>query len=167
MHIYLTGFMGVGKTTIGRKLSLLLDLPFIDLDEYIEEETGNNISQIFLQEGEAAFRLKEKNTLKSIISNREMHIIALGGGTMATVENSTLITHNGICIYLYKPWAEIALGIKSLKNRPIAAGLSLDELEAVYHKREPFYELSQVRMPLNTAFTPEKLADFLRLSTNR
>ncbi|MFT6112643.1 MAG: shikimate kinase, partial [Bacteroidia bacterium] len=68
MHLFINGFMGVGKTTIGSELSSILDLPFIDLDEYITEQEGKSISDIFQQDGEMAFRLIEQKSLLSLIA---------------------------------------------------------------------------------------------------
>jgi shikimate kinase len=167
MHLFINGFMGVGKTTIGRELSNLLNLPFIDLDEYITKQEGKSISDIFQQDGELSFRLIERKSLLSLLALADPHIIALGGGTMSSLKNDTLLLESGVCIYLYKPWEEIALYIKILTDRPLTTGLSLVELEIIFRKREHFYELCQLKMPVDTAFTTQKLANYLKLLTNR
>jgi shikimate kinase len=167
MHLFITGFMGVGKTTIGRELSNLLDLPFIDLDAHITEQEGKSITDIFQYDGEIAFRSIEQKSLQSLLALKESHIIALGGGTMSSLKNHELLLKNGVCIYLYKPWLEIALYIKTLADRPLVKRLSLTELEIIFHQREHFYELCQLKIPIDTTFTIQKLANYLKLLTNR
>jgi shikimate kinase len=168
MHIFLTGFMGVGKTSIGKELGTLTQLPFIDLDSHIEEITGKSISQLFKDEGEYRFRTIERDVLVELISKtKSKSIIALGGGTMTSSTNALDIIKNGICIYLYKPWEEIKDYLPKLTNRPLTESKSSEELESIFNKREAFYELSQLKMPINSTFTTKKLAQTLRLSTNR
>ncbi len=167
MHIFLNGFMGVGKSTIGKDLSQILDLPFIDLDNYIEQQEGRSIPDIFQKESEAGFRFIEQKHLLSLLTLKDRHIIALGGGTMSSLKNHLIILQNGVCIYLYKPWEEIATYIKNMEGRPLASTLSLAELEVIFHQRAYFYELCQLKTPVNTTFTAQKLASYLKLSTNR
>ena len=168
MHIFLTGFMGVGKTTIGKELAKLYSLPFVDLDQYIETEQGQSITSIFEQDGEAVFRKIEREALLQLIKNSTPNtIIALGGGTMASSSNHIDIIQNGVCIYLYLPWKEIEENIPNLKNRPLIESKTTAELKSLFDKREYFYALSQLKMPINSTFTAKKLAQTLRLSTNR
>ena len=167
MHIFLTGYMGVGKTTIGGEISEVLHLPFIDLDKSIEKQSEKTIAELFQTEGQEGFRQIEQKALLSAIAQKEQHVISLGGGTIAHLQNHEIILQNGVCIYLYKPWKEIEKDIKSLPNRPLTSSLSINELEALFIKREPFYELSQLKVPINKEFDSQKLAQKLRLSTNR
>ncbi|MDB9882379.1 shikimate kinase [Bacteroidia bacterium] len=168
MHIFLTGFMGVGKTTIGRELATLSELPFLDLDDEITKHAGLSISSIFEQQGEYAFRQLERDTLLTILKKlKKPHVIALGGGTICSVTNYTEILNNGRCVYLYKPWEELREMLKILSDRPLALHSSVEELEDIFVKREPFYELSQLKMPINTMFSTQKLAQKLRLLTFR
>ncbi|PCJ66467.1 MAG: hypothetical protein COA58_06730 [Bacteroidetes bacterium] len=168
MHIFLTGFMGVGKTTIGKELSVITHLPFIDLDEQITQITSKSIPELFKEKGEYEFRIIERNALLDILKiTKTKTIIALGGGTMASSTNAIDIIQNGVCVYLHKPWEEIAKTSSRLEGRPLIKQKSLSELESIFRKREAFYELSQLKMPINSGFTPLKLAQTLRLSTNR
>jgi len=167
MHLFLTGFMGVGKTFIGKQLSELLQLPFIDLDVAIEKTTEKSIPELFDIEGEDSFRLKETQILKKTISTVDQSIISLGGGTICNVQNSKIILENGISIYLYKPWSELENNLSKLKGRPIIKQNSTTELKLLFSKREHFYEQSQLKMPINTDFEPQILANYLKLLTNR
>ena len=109
--------MGCGKSSVGRKLSQLLCCPFMDLDSVIEERTGRSIPDIFTNEGEAAFRQMELETLKNILEEVERQsaplapshsraagsspiVLSLGGGTVMTPECAELVRENTTCIYL-------------------------------------------------------------------
>ncbi|MDB4161140.1 shikimate kinase [Bacteroidia bacterium] len=167
MHIFITGYMGVGKTTVGQKLSELLQVPFIDLDAFIEQNTSSSIPQLFKTKGEQQFRKLERDALLTLCNKKENHLIALGGGTMCHLNNHLDILQNGIAVYLYKPWSEIARNLNQLQNRPLIQKNNMTELEAIFRKRQPFYELSQLKMPTNSTFNTEKLADTLKILTNR
>ena len=97
--IYLTGFMGSGKSTIGPILANTLGYRFIDLDSYIEKLVSKTVSRIFAEQGEPAFRLLETEAVQSLTREQDM-IISLGGGTLATGENLRLVKEHGILIYL-------------------------------------------------------------------
>lgn len=124
MIITLTGMMGCGKSSVGRELSRQLSLPFVDLDDYIEEREGRSIRNIFESEGEASFRKMELEALREILfqesasepnqdagepgedspqtdypQTKEM-ILALGGGTLTTPECAELVAEHTFCIYL-------------------------------------------------------------------
>ena len=102
MIISLTGFMGCGKSSVGRKLSELLCCRFMDLDKEIEEREGRSIADIFAKDGEGEFRRIEKGVLKDILDShgRVPAILALGGGAVMT-EGSEKMVHEGtLCVYL-------------------------------------------------------------------
>lgn len=167
MHIFITGYMGVGKTTVGKELSDLLQLPFIDLDDYITEQEESSISDIFTIHGEEAFRDIERKALLRICTKKQKHIVALGGGTMCHLGNHIDILRNGLAVYLYKPWDEIREHLPELGDRPLVHQKSLVELEVIFRKREHFYKQSQLTIPINTTFEAKKLANYLKLLTNR
>jgi len=119
MKIYLTGYMASGKTFIGRRLAQRLDIPFFDLDACIVERYNQPISKIFASEGEAAFRKKETETLRSI-PNLPNAIISCGGGTFCFSENRDWIKEQGISIYLQVSVDTLVHRLSSKKeNRPI------------------------------------------------
>jgi len=88
-------------------------------------------------------------------------------GTLTNQENRNLVLQNNLCIYLYKSWEEIEKSLPKLKNRPLINQNSISELRAIFNKRSSYYELSQLKMPINTVFKPQKLANYLKLLTNR
>ena len=106
MIISLTGFMGCGKSSVGRELSRLLCCPFMDLDSVIEEREGRRIPEIFATEGEAAFRRMEAEALMHILTGlsrtdkKVTGILALGGGTVMTEECAKIVHEKTVCIYL-------------------------------------------------------------------
>lgn len=102
-HLALTGFMGCGKTTFGKKLSEKTSVPFIDLDKYIEEQENKSISEIFETEGEEGFRIKERRYLSEVLYFSQQHIIALGGGTVCYFDNVQLVLRQAWLFALLPP----------------------------------------------------------------
>jgi len=130
MRIYLIGYMGSGKTSIGKKLAKSFNLNFIDLDTYIEEITGKKISMIFEDEGEQYFRKLEQQHLQKV-SQRENTIIATGGGTACTTTNMELMNSSGSTIYLEMEEKELYERlVTQKKKRPLIARLSDKDLMA-------------------------------------
>ena len=99
MNIFLVGFMGCGKSSIGKKLAKLLRLQFIDMDKYIANKFQKDISEIFETEGEESFRNKETQVLKELCLKSDV-VIATGGGTACSLDNMHIINNHGISIYL-------------------------------------------------------------------
>ncbi|MBN1968594.1 MAG: type I 3-dehydroquinate dehydratase [Candidatus Delongbacteria bacterium] len=132
-HICLIGFMGAGKTSVGKKLSILSGLKFIDLDEVIETETGNSIPEIFNTQGEDVFREIETSILNKILESDEKLIISCGGGIVKSKRNRAILrTCYNIWIYS-KP----ETCIKRIENskRP----LSKKNVISLYYQRLPLY----------------------------
>ncbi len=149
MIISLTGFMGCGKSSIGRKLSELLRCRFLDLDEVIEAGQGRRIPEIFSSEGEAAFRAMELDALKMTInSGADDLVLALGGGTVMTPECAGLVHEHTCCIYLR---ASVETLVSRLENE--AAGRPL--LQSPEGLRERISGLMSLR-----AATYESVAHF-------
>ena len=145
MIITLTGFMGCGKSSVGRCLSELLCCPFMDLDAVIEESQGRSIPDIFASEGEAAFRQMEVEALSRIIEAQQLKdnvIVALGGGTVMTPECAEIVREKTHCIYLR---ASVDTLVSHLENeaagRPMLQGASLrSRIEELMALRSSTYE---------------------------
>jgi shikimate kinase len=143
-NIYLLGFMGSGKSFLGRWLSEKYNLNFLDLDEYIEESMNLSIPQIFSRIGEDGFRENEANLLRKTV-NFSYNIISCGGGTPCFYDNMKWIKNHGISIYL-KTSEELLF--KRLNNqkagRPLISNMSDDDLKKFISmkltEREKFYE---------------------------
>ena len=142
--LYLIGFMGVGKTTIGEQLAAKHNVNFIDTDKEIEKITNNSISDIFKKDGENHFRKLETITLKTIAEN---NIVACGGGLPVYNNNMNLIKKSGVSIYLKASEAEIFIRLSNnSENRPLIQNKSGEELRGFIKetlgKREKFYAMA-------------------------
>jgi shikimate kinase len=142
--IYLIGFMGCGKTYTGQRLAARLRLDFLDLDQWIEEQTGRGISDIFRQDGEPAFRQMEREFLRKL-ENKTNLLVATGGGTPCYHENMSWMCSNGLVIYLKaSPGILLHRLTPVAASRPLLAHLSAGELHSYIERklaeRVPFYE---------------------------
>ncbi len=118
MNIVIIGFMGCGKTTIGRKLAVRLGYRFVDTDYQIEKEQNNRVKEIFADHGEAYFRNLETDLLKRLIKVNNT-VIATGGGILTTPENIEIIRKIGISIYLKACVDDIFERISRNTKRPM------------------------------------------------
>ena len=134
----LIGLMGSGKSSIGRRLAVRLDLPLIDLDEYIVAKAGLTIPEIFSRSGEAEFRRLESEALAEVI--HQPAIIATGGGIVMSEENRRLLKENPPVIWLEACPEFLAGRIDGDTNRPlVAAGDTLNRLRELARVRDPLY----------------------------
>lgn len=141
--------MGSGKTTHGKRLARLLKRRFIDLDKEIETAQQKDISQIFGEQGEDAFRKLETVQLQQVIASSNSAVISLGGGTPCFNNNLTLILAHGILVYIkMDDKALYQRVVRSKKSRPLLQNKSREELvdyiRELMEKREPFYRQAQL-----------------------
>lgn len=143
MRIYLVGFMGSGKSSVGRRLAKKLDYDFVDLDTEVEQQVGMDIPEIFLKYGESHFRKLEE---KALLSTSHLHkaIIATGGGTPCFFENMKFINEQGASVYLRMSPASLAYRLEhAQKQRPLVENLKGEDLlayiEEKLKEREPYY----------------------------
>ena len=139
--LFLVGFMGCGKTTVGRLLAQRMAWKFVDLDTLIEEAEGRTIAEIFTRGGEPAFRRREQEILRRIVQEASQgggRVVALGGGTFAQPANLELLQHaQAVTIWLECPVEQLLMRCALLPNRP----LFRDEasFRRLYEDRLPFY----------------------------
>jgi len=147
MRIFLVGYMGCGKSSLGRKLSDRLGISFIDLDLFIETRYQKTISEIFKKFGEKGFREKERICLREVCSFENV-IIAVGGGAPCFYDNMEKMKDNGSCFFLDVGEEEIVSRLmKSKQERPLIEGKSSEEIMSFVKKmmkqRRPYYEKAQ------------------------
>lgn len=136
--------MGSGKSTLGKKLAGRLNLPFTDLDDYLQKQEGKSIPEIFTNEGETRFREYETHHLKSLCALPNPHVFALGGGAVCFNDNMSLVKKSGTVIYLQLSAAAIANRVKqNQESRPLLKDLKgeslLHYITQSLQQREQFY----------------------------
>lgn len=157
MHLYLLGFMGVGKTTIGKKLATLLNIPFVDIDLLIEEQTAQSVNDYFIENGEEAFRRLEAQTIRSLKDKNPM-VVATGGGLPCYYNNMEFMHEHGYTVFLQATEKFIYSRLIIAKtNRPLLKGMNKTQLhqfiEQKLLERNPLYLQShfKVNIPPNNA----------------
>ena len=142
-NLILVGFMGTGKSAVGKRLAQKLNREYIDLDRKIEKEAGWTIPQIFAAEGEAGFREREGRALREVVELRNQ-VISTGGGVMLREENIQLLKKNGKLICLTaSPDVILQRTLMSLSSRPLLVGHEpRARVEQLLKLRAPFYALA-------------------------
>jgi shikimate kinase len=157
VRIYLTGFMGSGKSTVGLLLAGRLGVPFVDLDTEIERQAGMTVREIFEIHGEAVFRQREHEALRATLEAPDV-VVATGGGTMVFEGNFRLMQANGLSVWLNPAFATIVARIGALgkSDRP----LFRDEAQALalYKERLPAYRRADLTVDTATGERPEEIA---------
>jgi shikimate kinase len=145
MNIVLVGFMGCGKTTIGKKLSRVLQSKFIDTDTLFEKQNNVTVFDFFSNHGEEKFRKMEQELLIKILNENENAVISTGGGTPCNYNNMELINKNSISIYIKMSVQSLTVRLMySYKKRPLIEAIEeetelKDYIEQTLNLREPFY----------------------------
>lgn len=161
-HLYLVGYRGTGKTTVGRLVAEALARPFVDLDEQIETTAGTSIAVIFADEGEAGFRDRETAALRSRMSVSNS-VIATGGGIVLREENRRILQSTGFVVWLQAPaailWDRIRADAGTAARRPNLTSGGLTEIVELLALRERFYrEVADAAVDAGGA-SPEAVAD--------
>jgi shikimate kinase len=148
--IFLVGFMGSGKTTVGRVLADQLGWTFHDLDEEIERHEGATIVHIFDKHGEAAFRQAETAALQKSVSAVERgrpHVISLGGGTFHSEDNFQMVSNNGVTIWLDCSLTTVERRISAYSHRPLAR--DPERLRELFEARRQGYGRADYRIEVH------------------
>jgi shikimate kinase len=147
-HLALAGFMGVGKTSVGRLLAAELGRPFVDTDPEAEAIAGRSIVECFRAGDEAGFREAEARAVRRALDG-EVAVIALGGGAMLREDSRALLLARSVVVFLHVPWSEMEGWLPEMvAARPLLQGRTLEEVERLYRSRVDVYEQAHVRVSI-------------------
>lgn len=164
MRIILIGFMGVGKTTIGKIIAKKLKLNFVDMDNYIEKREGKSISKIFEEYGEQHFRELESESLKDLIKSDNI-VISTGGGIVTTKENSEILKKEKIVIFLDGNTQTILNHLsKEIDKRPLLSNSNNveDTISNLLNQRyEKYNSICDIKIDINEKNIEEVVSQIL------
>ncbi|WP_456401362.1 shikimate kinase [Persephonella sp.] len=155
-NIYLVGFMGSGKSTVGKIIAKKIDFKFVDVDEEIQNMEKMPVSQIFKDKGEDYFRELEKKMI-DIFIKKDKYVVSTGGGLGANYENMKKMKSNGVVIWLDVPFETAVERVSGDKNRPLL-NLNFDDLKKLYIERKNVYSLADLKIETDGK-SPEDVAD--------
>ncbi len=148
--IYLVGFMGSGKSTVGRALARHIGWSFFDSDDEIEAAENMPISQIFDTRGEEEFRRIESAVIRQHVASIERGrpaVLALGGGAFVAEANRQHVLSNGVAIWLDCPWETVERRVSQASHRPLARDPA--KLRTLFDERRAVYALADVHVPID------------------
>ena len=164
MRIILIGFMGVGKTTIGKIIAKKLKLNFVDMDNYIEKREGKSISKIFEEYGEQHFRELESESLKDLIKSDNI-VISTGGGIVTKKENSDILKKEKIVIFLDANTQTILNNIyKEIDKRPLLSNSKNIEYtisNLLNQRYEKYNSICDIKIDINEKNIEEVVSQIL------
>jgi shikimate kinase len=172
-RVYLAGFMGSGKSTIGPILANALGYGFVDIDRSIERSTGKTVSSIFRDDGEERFRSLERDLVAGV-STQPRLVVALGGGTVVDPDTLRILRTTGILVYLKVAPEQITRRVANRGDRPMlldAGGKRLgdaelrERVERLYRLREPLYALAEITLPTDGKRLGSSVDELVRLLT--
>ena len=143
--IAIVGFMGVGKTAIGRSLAERLGMPFVDTDREIECLFGLSVAEIFAELGEPEFRKAERDLIARLLAGPPK-VLSLGGGAYLDHETREAINRDSQAVWIDAPLELILERLAGSSSRPLAAGKSADELRHLWNERRASYEIAHVHV---------------------
>jgi len=162
--LWLVGMMGAGKSAVGRALAEKLGVVFVDSDREVETAAGRSVADIFADEGEAAFRARERRIVERLAGSE--NVVALGGGTIAQPGMAQRLADTGTVIYLRAKSATLVARLEGCGDRPLLAGMDaaargarLDELLA---ERREAYETASIVVDTDGAAIPEVVREVMR-----
>ncbi|NLN18696.1 MAG: 3-dehydroquinate synthase [Firmicutes bacterium] len=158
-NLVLVGFMGAGKSTVGRLLSDALGMPFCDTDTLIVERVGMSIPQIFAEQGEPYFRRVEAEVVQEV-ARESGRVIATGGGALADPETLSVLLRDNLVVWLAAPLEVLLARARSEGNRPLLVEVSQDRVRRLYESRMPQY--AQAHLVVRADDSPERLAKIIQ-----
>lgn len=162
-HVYFTGFMATGKSRIGRHVAERLKRPFVDTDLLIVEQAKKSISEIFEQDGEAAFRKMELEVIETLANDTEPKVISLGGGALTQSSAVKAIRKSGILIRLWAEPIVLSERIARKNTRPLMAGLDetqrLEKIKTMLSEREVYYANADFSVESSNEYPEEHVTE--------
>lgn len=154
-NIVLLGFMGTGKTTVGRLIAERLGRPFVDLDDVIEERAGCAISDIFAREGEKGFRAREREVVRDLAAGRN-HVLAAGGGVVLNPDNVRDLKAGGLLVCLLASPQTVLQRVSAQSHRPLLEdGEKAARIRSLLDARRALYEAIPFRIDTDTLTPPD------------
>ncbi len=163
MHVYLMGYRGSGKSTVGRLLAAQLELPIIDTDDLIETSAGKSIREIFAAEGEAGFRQREEQAIAAVSAQSLPSVVALGGGAILRQSNQQALQLSGRIVWLRGSAELLSTRIEAdattaLRRPALSARTGYDEVVEILAVREPIYRQLAELTVLTDHKSPDEIA---------
>lgn len=160
-RIFIVGYMGSGKTTVGKRLAKSLSLTFIDLDAYIQNKFRKTISGLFAEKGEEGFRELERQAVREVAAFEDV-VISTGGGAPCFYDNMEVMNEAGITIYIRAEPEELVARLLASKNvRPLIAGKSKEDLIPFIREhlaqRERYYNMAHIVYQTEHMITKEEV----------
>lgn len=154
-NIYVLGFMGAGKSTVGKSLGERLQRPFCDTDVMIARRSGKSIPEIFRENGERFFRELEREVIAEVAEHAGQ-VVAPGGGSVIEDRNRRIMQASGVSFYLKWPFRILSERILEAPGRPLVKQLRTESrLRELYEQRVPYYEQADHVIACDTCGTPE------------
>ena len=163
MNVVMVGFMGSGKTAVGRRLAQRLGYRFLDTDHFIETQLGRTINDIFAAEGEGYFRQIESNMAENL-KELDNHVISTGGGLVVTPGNLERLKKAGIVVFLKAEVDDILARLSRDNKRPMLKGHDLKErVTSLLSERQPYYEQCDITVPTGGKGVNRVAGEIIRL----
>jgi shikimate kinase len=157
LPIALVGFMGAGKTTVGRLLAESLQRPFYDTDTYVEAASGRTVEDFFLSQEEPEFRRLEAQAVAELIARGPI-VIALGGGALVDQRSRETLCQRALLVHLHLRWEDLSDRLSTLiDTRPLLRGKSMVEIRQLYLQRLPTYESAALQVD-GSGLSPAQIA---------
>jgi shikimate kinase len=161
--IALAGFMGVGKSSIGRTLAGMIDRPFVDSDNVIVERLGMSIATMFRIGGEKRFRQTEADVINQLVAEVPPKVIALGGGALGNETTLAMLRDRALLVHIRLPWESLEPLIPKLRRgRPLLEESTTEEIHALYVSRDELYSSCHLTVELQREGVRRSAAALLR-----
>jgi len=160
--LILTGFMGSGKSSVGRILAERLGCPFVDLDATVVAEAGRSINDIFAQDGEKAFRSMESSCLERVLAGSRA-VVATGGGVVVAEENRRKMRDRGVVVNLSVSLPQVMHRLQGATDRPLFSGVdAANSVKLLMDERKHFYDEADIRIDTDGKSVEDVAAEILR-----